>query len=289
MPRDKTIKILRTSRANLDTQKNANGLLQGEPYLITDENRLAIGTEVNDYVDFAKKSEVDAKKTDNVSTNSKILGRKTSGSGAIEELTVSEVLDFIGSAAEGDILYRGASAWARLPKGTDGQVLTLSNGLPSWAAAGGGGSATKYVLRTSDFVNTSTSFVDVTGMSFSVEANKKYYLQIALNHYNADYEMNDGLPSYIKLVLPGGTFHCAVIYTTTGNTVFMSFNNYSNGDYISLASAASTQYESRRVFFGIFACTSNGTLKLQLAASHESGWGSKLLTRSYMTLTEVTS
>lgn len=57
MARDKTIKFLRTTRANLNTQKAANNLLVGEPYLITDEARLAVGTANNDYVDFAKTTE----------------------------------------------------------------------------------------------------------------------------------------------------------------------------------------------------------------------------------------
>ncbi len=45
------------------------------------------------------------------------------------------------AAVSGDIIYRGASAWERLPKGTDGEVLKLVSGLPSWEtdATGGGG------------------------------------------------------------------------------------------------------------------------------------------------------
>ena len=43
------------------------------------------------------------------------------------------------SLVNGDILYVTGGAIARLPKGTDGQVLTLASGLPAWAAAGGGG------------------------------------------------------------------------------------------------------------------------------------------------------
>jgi hypothetical protein len=40
----------------------------------------------------------------------------------------------------GDLLYgaAGGSAWNRLAKGTDGQILTLVSGLPAWAAAAGG-------------------------------------------------------------------------------------------------------------------------------------------------------
>ena len=70
-----------------------------------------------------------------MSTN-KVLARSTAGTGAIEEHSLSEVLDFIGSAAQGDILYRGASAWARLAAGTAGYVLKTggSGADPSWAA-----------------------------------------------------------------------------------------------------------------------------------------------------------
>jgi len=58
MARGKTIKILRTTKANLEAQKAASGLLAGEPYLITDEDRLAVGTGVNSYSEMAKKSEI---------------------------------------------------------------------------------------------------------------------------------------------------------------------------------------------------------------------------------------
>lgn len=108
-----------------------------------------------------------------VSATSRVLGRKTAGAGAIEELTLSEIMDFIGSATSGDILYRGASAWARLAKGSDGQVLTLASGLPSWAA-GGGTTFLKSAYSTGEFATTSGTYVDVTNMSIAVEANKKY-------------------------------------------------------------------------------------------------------------------
>lgn len=44
----------------------------------------------------------------------------------------------LGSDANGDTYYRNSGALVRLPKGSDGQVLTLASGLPSWVAAGGG-------------------------------------------------------------------------------------------------------------------------------------------------------
>lgn len=65
----------------------------------------------------------------------RIFARKTAGAGTGEEATLSEILDFIGSAAQGDILYRGASAWARLPAGTTGYLLKTGGASadPAWA------------------------------------------------------------------------------------------------------------------------------------------------------------
>lgn len=66
---------------------------------------------------------------------STIKARKPGSTGDPEDCTLSEVLDFVGSAAHGDILYRGASAWARLAAGTDLQLLrTAGAGAnPAWA------------------------------------------------------------------------------------------------------------------------------------------------------------
>jgi hypothetical protein len=97
-------------------------------------------------------------KMQDVSATSRVLGRKTAGAGDPEELTLSELLDFIGSATSGDILYRGASSWARLPKGSDGQLLTQSSGLPSWQSAASAGKLGQ-VLSTQ--YTTGTSTIDI--------------------------------------------------------------------------------------------------------------------------------
>lgn len=82
-------------------------------------------------------------------STSRVLGRKTASGGAGEECTLSEVLDFVGSAAQGDILYRGASSWTRLGAGTSGQYLkTQGTGAnPVWAtvSASGGGSTNVWI------------------------------------------------------------------------------------------------------------------------------------------------
>lgn len=54
--------------------------------------------------------------------------------------TVGSVRHDLGSDATGDIFYRNASGlFTRLPIGTNGQVLTVSSGIPAWGAGGGGG------------------------------------------------------------------------------------------------------------------------------------------------------
>lgn len=67
---------------------------------------------------------------------SRIVARLASGN--IKAATLTEILDLVGSAANGDILMRSGGSWTRLAKGTNGQVLTLASGVPSWAAAPGG-------------------------------------------------------------------------------------------------------------------------------------------------------
>jgi hypothetical protein len=63
----------------------------------------------------------------------------------------------MGSDARGDILYHGATDYARLAKGTSGQVLTMGANDPAWAEAAGGAWAVK----------TSGTFSAVSQVTFS--------------------------------------------------------------------------------------------------------------------------
>lgn len=71
-------------------------------------------------------------KLQDVSATARVLGRKTAAAGDVEECTLSEVLDMIGSAADGDLLYRTGGAWARLGIGGTGLFLKAGVSAPFW-------------------------------------------------------------------------------------------------------------------------------------------------------------
>ena len=121
--------ILKTQGAGANpTWVTIGTLSDGDKGDITVSSSGAAFTIDNDAVTYAKMQ--------NVSATSRVLGRKTAGAGDTEELTFSEVLDFVGSAAQGDILYRNASAWVRLGAGTSGYYLQTqgAGANPQWAA-----------------------------------------------------------------------------------------------------------------------------------------------------------
>ena len=67
----------------------------------------------------------------------------------------------MGSDARGDILYHGATDYARLAKGTSGQILTMGANDPAWAAGAAGGAWT--ILATTDASGASSiDFTNVT-------------------------------------------------------------------------------------------------------------------------------
>lgn len=67
-----------------------------------------------------------------------------------QQTGVNQILNFPGLTS-GDTIYFNDTNWVRLPKGTDGQLLTLASGLPSWSTAGvAAPAAAQYILATAD-------------------------------------------------------------------------------------------------------------------------------------------
>ena len=64
----------------------------------------------------------------------------------------------MGSDAAGDILYYNGTDYIRLAKGTDGQVLKLAGGVPTWAADTAGGITVADQWRLTGNLNGGTSY-----------------------------------------------------------------------------------------------------------------------------------
>lgn len=74
-------------------------------------------------------------KMQNVSATSRLLGRRTSGAGDVEEMTIDQAFAFIGTPSQGDMLFQGdSSRWELLVPSTDGKVLTThgAGADPTW-------------------------------------------------------------------------------------------------------------------------------------------------------------
>ena len=147
-----------------------------------DENGVLTVVNINDNIVTTAKVQDDAilySKMQNVSATARILGRKTAAAGDPEECTLSEILDFIGSAAQGDILYRGAASWERLAAGTSGYLLQTNGAAanPSWVAPAVA-NPWSIVSAASDqaVINNSTLQNDDT-LVFAMAANTKYRIR----------------------------------------------------------------------------------------------------------------
>jgi hypothetical protein len=106
-------------------------------------------------------------KVQNISATKRVLGRNTAGAGVSEEVTLSQLLDWTGSAAQGDVLYRGAATWALLPAGTSGQVLATQGAAanPHWVNQSASGAALVGTMINSNAVTAfyPATFYDTSG------------------------------------------------------------------------------------------------------------------------------
>ena len=79
-----------------------------------------------------------------------IIYLQGAGVASIADNTVTGAKIALGSDASGDIMYYNGTDYARLAKGSDGQVLKLASGIPSWAAASSGTPEGTAILSTGE-------------------------------------------------------------------------------------------------------------------------------------------
>jgi len=85
------------------------------------------------------------------------------GVASIADNTVTGAKIALGSDASGDIMYYNGTDYVRLAKGSDGQILKLASGAPSWATAGSGTPEGEAVLSTTNSNEAATKFLRADG------------------------------------------------------------------------------------------------------------------------------
>jgi hypothetical protein len=117
-------------------------------------------------------------KLQNISATQRVLGRNTAGAGVTEEVTATQLLDWLGST-QGQILYRNGTVWTVLSPGTSGQVLSSGGAAanPSWQTVTGTGTVTSVAtgcgltggtITTTGTLKTSNAVNAQTGTTYTV-------------------------------------------------------------------------------------------------------------------------
>ena len=131
----------------------------------------------------------------------------------------------LASLTTGDILYASASnTLSKLGKGTDGQILTLASGVPSWANASGATSTTSLsITDTTDSSSTTTGALKVAGGA-SVQKNLYIGSSLAIAGTGASSSTTTGAVTIVGGVGIQGTANINVLAlpTTTGTTLTVS-------------------------------------------------------------------
>lgn len=129
-----------------------------------------------------------------VSATSRVIGRVTAGAGLDEELTLSQVLDMVGAAAQGDLLYRDSSAWGRLGAGTAGLFLQTQGAAanPTWTAARPIVPATTFYVRTNGSDSNNGQANTAGGAWLTLTKACAYLATVDLNGQNVVVNVADG-------------------------------------------------------------------------------------------------
>lgn len=134
----------------------------------------------------------------------RLIGRVGPGGGPAEELTITQALDMVGGAAQGDILYRGAADWDNLAAGTAGQQLLMTGGAganPSWVGSS--------ILIASGTV-TNAATLDIVLTSFTGFRALEFYLQSFV-------PVTDDVELWMRFSTNGGSSYDATGYAWVWN------------------------------------------------------------------------
>lgn len=182
-----------------------------------------------------------------------LLANKTAGIATPTSCTLSEILDFIGSATRGDILFRGASGWQRLAAGTSGYVLTSAGpGADiAWAAATGGGGGGTPTVRSSNITSSSASSYTINWPTGTIAGD----VVVVFGGHGFGINIPTGWTSLDKQ--DGGNFNGATFARvmtsgdiTTGSVTITTAGGY-NGVFSLVTITGSTMTGLRSPFFAV--------------------------------------
>jgi len=171
---------------------------------------------------------------------------------------------------------------------TDGDanqfLQTDGSGNLSWAASSG--STGTYAMRTSDFTTTSASYVDVTGITLNVAANKVYQLVVSLRLVG-----NEGTDAgRCQLVFPSGTTISGVNwyqYANSAGTNLFNWNVNQNASSPVVVGAATYYAQYSTHTYILKTSSTSGTVKLQVQNVDGLDGIITVTNGTFMTLTEV--
>lgn len=158
-------------------------------------------------------------KLQDVSATSRVLGRKTAGAGNAEECTLSEMLDFVGGAFNGDLLIRSGGVWTRLQVGQQSEVLGNTGVVPIWKR--NAGEVLGHVYTATDESTTSSGPVNLTtDANFSINTNETLSVDVEFDAQCETYNSAVGSAIHSLTVEVDGVDTTFSILITAQNVVF---------------------------------------------------------------------
>jgi len=205
-------------------------------------------------------------------TTKQTLKMNTAAS-ALEYGTADELAGGTGqtSYTAGDILYAsGANTLAKLPKGSDDEILTLASGVPSWASAPAATGKVLQVLQTAwQTTDTGTNYgptlVAITGATCTMtpaSTSNKIWFRAMVNASHPNY------PCYMR-IQRGGVDISGALGTVTGSRVALtSMGGASEGSGVNAIDMQSTYIS----YLDSPSSTSALTYTITIAGRHVGAW-----------------